>query len=90
MQRQRRATLPVLESWMTDTTSRRVGEEQQRGCVRVRLAPRTLTMVAKLSSASTMSEAPLATAVPDPMATPMSASLSAGASFTPSPVMATT
>mmetsp|Transcript_8292 Transcript_8292/g.20948 ORF Transcript_8292/g.20948 Transcript_8292/m.20948 type:complete len:394 (+) Transcript_8292:1225-2406(+) len=48
------------------------------------------TMVEKLSSASTMSDASLATAVPVmPMAMPMSASLSAGASFTPSPVIAT-
>ena len=51
---------------------------------------RMLTMVAKLSSASTMSAACLATAVPDPMAMPMSARLRAGASLTPSPVMATT
>ena len=48
------------------------------------------TMVAKLSSESTMSAACLATAVPDPMATPMSAFFRAGASLTPSPVMATT
>ena len=49
------------------------------------------TMVAKLSSVSVMSAAPLATSVPVmPMAQPMSAALSAGASFTPSPVMATT
>ena len=38
----------------------------------------------------TMSDACLATAVPDPMETPMSARRSAGASFTPSPVIATT
>ena len=63
------------------------------------------TMVAKLSSARTIStrreikmrvqddqrfgqlpDALLATAVPDPMATPISAFLRAGASFTPSPV----
>src|SRR3989337_724640 len=44
------------------------------------------TMVAKLSSARTMSAASLLTSVPVmPMATPMSASLSAGASLTPSP-----
>ena len=48
------------------------------------------TIVEKLSSASTMSAAPLATAVPEPIATPMLARLSAGASFTPSPVIATT
>ena len=45
---------------------------------------------AKLSSVRIMSAAPLETSVPVmPMATPMSACLSAGASFTPSPVMAT-
>mmetsp|Transcript_20295 Transcript_20295/g.44335 ORF Transcript_20295/g.44335 Transcript_20295/m.44335 type:complete len:288 (+) Transcript_20295:1963-2826(+) len=49
------------------------------------------TMVEKLSSASTMSLASLATSVPEmPMATPMSASFRAGASFTPSPVIAAT
>ena len=43
-------------------------------------------MVAKLSSVRVMSAAPLATSVPVmPMAQPMSAALSAGASFTPSP-----
>ena len=48
-------------------------------------------MVAKLSSASTMSAASLAASVPFwPMATPTSARLSAGASLTPSPVIATT
>src|SRR5881397_1179645 len=48
------------------------------------------TMVAKLSSVSTTSAASLETSVPViPMATPMSAVLSAGASFTPSPVIAT-
>lgn len=48
------------------------------------------TIVAKLSSMSTISEACLATAVPDPIAMPMSARRRAGASLTPSPVMATT
>ena len=48
------------------------------------------TIVAKLSSASTMSAASLETSVPViPMATPMSAAFSAGASLTPSPVIAT-
>ena len=48
------------------------------------------TMVAKLSSASTMAAASLVTCVPvTPMATPMSAARSAGASLTPSPVMDT-
>ena len=46
-------------------------------------------MVAKLSSVRVMSAAPLATSVPVmPMAQPMSAAFRAGASFTPSPVMA--
>ena len=48
------------------------------------------TIVAKLSSARIMSAASLVTSVPvTPMATPMSAVLRAGASFTPSPVIAT-
>ena len=48
-------------------------------------------MVAKLSSVSTIVDASRATSVPEtPMATPMSARRSAGASFTPSPVIATT
>ena len=47
--------------------------------------------VAKLSSVSTMVAASRATSVPlRPMATPMSARRSAGASLTPSPVIATT
>ena len=49
------------------------------------------SMLAKSSSVSTTSAASRAAAVPDsPMATPMSACLSAGASLTPSPVIATT
>ena len=49
------------------------------------------TIVEKSSSARIMSEASLLTSVPVmPMATPMSARRSAGASLTPSPVMATT
>ena len=49
------------------------------------------TIDAKLSSVSVMAAASLVTSVPVmPMATPMSAFLSAGASLTPSPVMATT
>ena len=49
------------------------------------------TMVAKLSSARIMEAASLLTSVPvTPMATPTSARFKAGASFTPSPVMATT
>ena len=47
-------------------------------------------MVAKLSSVRIITAASLETSVPVmPMATPMSAFLRAGASFTPSPVMAT-
>ena len=47
-------------------------------------------MVAKLSSVSTMSAASLETSVPViPIATPMSAVFKRGASFTPSPVIAT-
>lgn len=49
------------------------------------------TSEAKLSSSSTSAAASRATSVPRrPIATPMSAALSAGASFTPSPVIATT
>ena len=49
------------------------------------------TIVAKLSSVSTMSAAFFATSVPFlPIAQPMSAAFRAGASFTPSPVMAVT
>src|SRR5918997_1771009 len=49
------------------------------------------TMEAKLSSVSVIAAASLETSVPVmPIAMPMSAFLSAGASFTPSPVMATT
>ena len=48
------------------------------------------TIVAKLSSDKIIRPAFLATSVPVPMAIPMSAALIAGASFTPSPVIATT
>ena len=49
------------------------------------------TIVPKSSSCSTMSDASLATSVPAmPMAIPMSARESAGASLSPSPVIATT
>ena len=48
------------------------------------------TIVAKLSSISTMEAASFVTSVPDiPIAIPISASLIAGASLTPSPVIAT-
>jgi len=50
-----------------------------------------VTMVVKLSSAKTIFDASLATSVPViPIATPISAYCNAGASFTPSPVIATT
>ena len=50
-----------------------------------------VTIVAKLSSVRIMSAASFVTSVPViPIATPMSARLSAGASLTPSPVIATT
>ncbi|MPN19560.1 hypothetical protein SDC9_166931 [bioreactor metagenome] len=50
-----------------------------------------LTIVEKSSSSSTMSAASRATSVPrPPIAMPISAYLRAGASFTPSPVIATT
>ena len=56
----------------------------------VRPPSTALTIVAKLSSASTMSDASFVTSVPViPMAMPISACFSAGASLTPSPVMAT-
>ena len=49
-----------------------------------------LTIVAKLSSVSTIAAASFATSLPViPMATPISDCFSAGASFTPSPVIAT-
>mmetsp|Transcript_33981 Transcript_33981/g.104896 ORF Transcript_33981/g.104896 Transcript_33981/m.104896 type:complete len:202 (-) Transcript_33981:2131-2736(-) len=49
-----------------------------------------VTTVAKLSSMSTMSDAPFAISVPVFIAKPTSASLSAGASLVPSPVTPTT
>ena len=57
----------------------------------IRPSSTAATMLAKLSSVRTMSAVSLETSVPViPMATPMLARFSAGASFTPSPVMATT
>ncbi len=47
-----------------------------------------LTIVWKLLLVSTISLASLAASVPDPIASPASASTSAGMSFTPSPVIA--
>ena len=56
----------------------------------VRPSSIAFTMLAKLSSNKIMSAASLATSVPDiPIAIPISAIFSAGASFTPSPVTAT-
>ncbi|CCJ29466.1 unnamed protein product [Pneumocystis jirovecii] len=46
-------------------------------------------MVEKLSSVKIISAVSLATSVPEPIAIPISAFFSAGASFTPSPVIAT-
>ena len=71
-----------------------VGSVQTMNFVRLsktlRPSSTAASIEAKLSSVRIMSAAPLATSVPVmPMATPMSACLSAGASFTPSPVMAT-
>ena len=72
-----------------------VGKVQTMNLVRLSNTPRpsstAASMVAKSSSVRTISAASLATSVPArPMATPMSALRSAGASLTPSPVMATT
>ncbi len=72
-----------------------VGRVQVMNLVRLSNTPRPSStaalIVAKLSSVRTMSAASLETSVPlMPMATPMSACFSAGASLTPSPVMATT
>ena len=72
--------------------------EPSRNWIALRMLPYTRrpsstapTIVAKLSSASTMSAAFLVTSVPVmPMPTPMSADLMLGASLTPSPVMAVT
>ena len=53
----------------------------------VRPSRTALIMVAKLSSCRSISADSFATSVPLPMATPIAAFLSAGASLTPSPVM---
>ena len=73
----------------------RVDREQEHVLVGAAAAPRppstAVTIVAKLSSVRIMTAASLETSVPVmPMATPMSARFSAGASLTPSPVIATT
>ena len=72
--------------------STRAGSAGTCGCRRRSRGPRgrRARIVAKLSSARIMSAASFETSVPlMPIATPMSACLSAGASFTPSPVIAT-
>ena len=48
-----------------------------------------MTMVEKLSSVRIITAASLVTSVPVPIAIPMSAFFTAGASLTPSPVIAT-
>ena len=72
-----------------------VGSVHVMNLVRLSNTPRpsstAASMVAKSSSVSTMSAASLATSVPPrPIATPMLACRNAGASLTPSPVIATT
>ena len=71
-----------------------VGSVQTRNLRKLSKTPRPCSTadwrVAKLSSVRIMSAAPFATSVPViPIAIPMSACLRAGASFTPSPVIAT-
>jgi hypothetical protein len=66
-------------------------DERRRLSKTPRPSSTAASMVAKSSSSRTMSAAPRAASVPPaPIATPMSARRNAGASFTPSPVMATT
>ncbi len=80
---------------MTRPSPKLVGRVQTMNLVRLSKTPRSsstaASMEAKLPSVSIMSAASFDTSVPViPMAVPMSACLSAGASFTPSPAMATT
>ena len=85
----------LIEVTKSSSTSPRLVDSRKRMVFRMlsymrRPSATADTMVTKLSSESIMSEASLATSVPVmPMETPMSAFLSAGASFTPSPVIAT-
>lgn len=80
---------------MTSPSPMFVGRVHTMNLVRLSKTPRPsstpASMVAKSSSVSTISAASLATSVPlHPIATPMFAWRRAGASLTPSPVMATT
>ncbi len=80
---------------MTRPSPKFVGKVQTMNFVRLSKTPRpsstAASMEAKLSSVRIMSAASLETSVPVmPMAMPMSACLRAGASLTPSPVIATT
>ena len=90
-----RAVPSTMAVRMTRPSPMLVGRVQTMNLVRLSKTPRpssmAASMVAKSSSVRTMSAASLATSVPPkPMATPMSACWRAGASLTPSPVMATT
>ncbi len=87
--------IPIRKTTEITITSSKLAESRKRmNFLRFLYMTRPLstvsTIVAKLSSVRIMSPASLATSVPvTPMAIPMSAALRAGASFTPSPVMAT-
>ena len=85
----------AIAARITRPSPRLVGRVHVMNFVRLSKTPRpsstAASMVAKLSSVRTMSAESLATSEPTiPIATPMSACLSAGASLTPSPVIATT
>ncbi len=85
----------AIATRITNPSPRLVGSVQVMNLVRLSKTPRpsstAASIVAKSSSVSTMSAASLATSVPArPMATPMLAWRNAGASLTPSPVIATT
>ena len=87
---------PTTMARATTSTSARLHDsrytENRRMLSKITLPSRAaLTIVSKRSSRSTMSEASRATSVPrKPIATPMSALTKAGASLTPSPIIATT
>ena len=90
-----RVTPRKMAAMITRPSPRFVGRVQTMNFVRLsntaRPSSTAASMELKLSSVSTMSAASLETSVPViPMATPISACFNAGASFTPSPVMATT
>lgn len=90
------STTPAkIAARITRPSPRFVGNVQTINFVRLSNTPRpsstAASMDAKLSSVSTISDASLATSVPViPIAVPISARFKAGASFTPSPVIATT